>query len=119
LVVDGPAGLAPTESTFREDVVRAWFVLTGLPFVTHVLAVPDGYDPGDRDAIISTIHDRYTAPLDDAIAALTAAGAEQERSAALFDNLATLLGAEERLSVPELFRRAQLGSRFGAFRWLT
>jgi len=119
LVVDGSAGLAPTESAFCEDVVRAWFVLTGLPVVTHVLAVPDGFDPADRDAIVAAIHECFTASLEEAIIALTTAGAEEERVRDLFDNLATVLGAEERLSVPELFRRAQLGPRFGPFRWLT
>ena len=39
-VVDELAGLVPSEGGFREDLVRAWFVISGLPFVTHVLAVP-------------------------------------------------------------------------------
>ncbi len=39
VVTDELAALAPSEAGFREDLTRAWFVLTGLPLVTHLLAI--------------------------------------------------------------------------------
>src|SRR4029078_7263096 len=40
VIVDEAAAIGPVESGFRADLTRAWFVLTGLPFVSHLLAVP-------------------------------------------------------------------------------
>ncbi len=39
-IVDGIAALEPVEAGFSEDLVRAWFILTDQPVVTHLLAVP-------------------------------------------------------------------------------
>lgn len=40
VVVEGADALIATEGGFSEDLVRAWFILTGQPVVTHLLAVP-------------------------------------------------------------------------------
>ncbi len=39
-IVDGLAALEPAEAGFSEDLVRAWYILTEQPVVTHLLAVP-------------------------------------------------------------------------------
>ena len=39
-IVDGIAALEPVEAGFTEDLVRAWFILTEQPVVTHLLAIP-------------------------------------------------------------------------------
>lgn len=47
VVVDGAAALAPIEGGFTEDLVRAWFILTGQPVVSHLFVVPK---QGDSEA---------------------------------------------------------------------
>ena len=42
VVLEGVAALRPAEGGFAEDLARAWFILTALPFVSHVLVVPEG-----------------------------------------------------------------------------
>ncbi len=44
VVVEGAEALRPPEAGFAEDLCRAWFVLTGQPAITHVLAVPRTLD---------------------------------------------------------------------------
>jgi hypothetical protein len=39
-IVNGIEALEPVEAGFREDLVRAWYILTEQPVVTHLLAVP-------------------------------------------------------------------------------
>lgn len=39
-IVDGIAALEPAEAGFSEDLVRAWYILTEQPVVTHLLVVP-------------------------------------------------------------------------------
>jgi hypothetical protein len=46
VIVEDAAALEPPEAGFAEDLVRAWFILTGQPFVSHALVVPAGADPG-------------------------------------------------------------------------
>lgn len=45
VVVEGPDALAPLETGYRDDLGRAWFILNGVPLVTHLLLVPVGADP--------------------------------------------------------------------------
>jgi hypothetical protein len=40
-IVDGIAALEPAEAGFSEDLVRAWYILTEQPVVTHLLAIPE------------------------------------------------------------------------------
>ena len=44
VVVEGAEALRRPEAGFAEDLVRAWFILTGLPVVSHVLLVPAELD---------------------------------------------------------------------------
>jgi hypothetical protein len=46
-IVDGIDALEPAEAGFSEDLVRAWFILTEQPVVTHLLATP--LDASDED----------------------------------------------------------------------
>jgi len=39
IVREGAAALSVTEEGFREDLARTWFILTGMPFVSHVTVV--------------------------------------------------------------------------------
>lgn len=42
VVVEGEDALRTPEVGFQEDLCRAWFILTGLRFVSHVFVVPTG-----------------------------------------------------------------------------
>lgn len=50
VVVEGVEALRPPDTGFRDDLGRAWFILNGVPVVTHLLLVPAGADPGEVDA---------------------------------------------------------------------
>lgn len=45
VIVEGADALNPPEAGFSEDLVKAWFVLTGQPLVSHLLVAPKGLDP--------------------------------------------------------------------------
>ena len=45
VVVEGVEALQPPEAGFRDDLGRAWFILNGVPIVTHLLLVPADTDP--------------------------------------------------------------------------
>lgn len=40
VVIEGVEALQPPETGFRDDLGRAWFILNGVPVVTHLLLVP-------------------------------------------------------------------------------
>ena len=44
VVIEGAEALQPPEAGFAEDLVRAWFVLTAQPFVSHILLAPLHFD---------------------------------------------------------------------------
>ena len=48
VIVEGAEALRPPEAGYAEDLCRAWFILTGMPVVSHVLVVPEGTE---RDAL--------------------------------------------------------------------
>ena len=121
VVVDESAALVPLEMGFREDLTRAWFIITGLPLVTHLLAVPRDADADlvaavaawfadggalDRDgrrAVRARLADETGVPLD-----------------VLTDLLASLrwkTTVDDRRSAAELFARAGVASQIGPIRW--
>ena len=119
LIVDELAGLAPPESGYREDLVRAWFVLTGMPLVQHVLAVPAAADPAETDSLIALLSAVEFAAGSHIAEIAAESGATIDAVGAVFAEIDTELMVEHRRSIPELFARARLGPRFGAVPWLT
>lgn len=104
VVVEGIEALRPPEAGFAEDLCRAWFILSGVPAVTHVLAIPRALDP----AALS--------PALDALETLREAGHERRRDLRRDlaeahgldrDRLATFFG-EQRLTLEAADRRALL-----------
>jgi predicted solute-binding protein len=47
VIVEGADALTPPETGFSEDLVKAWFVLTGQPVVSHLFVVPKSGDAGE------------------------------------------------------------------------
>jgi hypothetical protein len=119
LVIDELAGLVPTESEFCEDVTRAWFVLTGVPFLSHILGVPRDATTDERSAVTDLIHNAFETGLEQAAVNLAADGADTEMVKALFNDVASVLTGDERLGVPQLFRRCGIDTGFRSVNWLT
>lgn len=118
VVVEGAEALRPAEGGYSEDLCRAWFILTGLPLVTHLLAVP-------ATAVSETLASALAT-----LAALRQAGLDRrrewrpplaEREGIPLDRLHTLF-AEQRLSsepdvqtaVQHLLRRGAPGTAYAA-----
>jgi len=49
VVVEGVEALRPPEGGFRDDIGRAWFILNGVPVVSHLLIVPLSAEAADVD----------------------------------------------------------------------
>ena len=49
VLLDGPRGLTDADHGYQEDLVRAWFVLTGMPVVYAVCAIGVDADGGRRE----------------------------------------------------------------------
>jgi hypothetical protein len=121
VVVDEAAALVPLESGFRDDLTRAWFVLTGLPFVTHLLAVPNDAEPDQVEAVATWMangggldRDQRRAVREE-IAETT--GATLEDITSLMTGVRWRVTLDERRSVAELFARSGVANQIGPVRW--
>ncbi len=112
VVVEGAAALLPPEAGFSEDLCRAWFVLTGLPAVTHLLVAPLA---ADRDALAPLLRSldaaRAAADVPEHRRAWHAALAERhdlsrETIRDLFARQRLALDADDRPALLQLFQRA-------------
>jgi predicted solute-binding protein len=56
VVLEGIEALRPIEGGFAEDLCRAWFILTGLPVVSHVLEAPQAATRADLQPILETLN---------------------------------------------------------------
>lgn len=57
VVLEGVDALAEPEAGFSEDLVRAWFILTGRAVVTHVLLAPLGATESERQAVVASFRE--------------------------------------------------------------
>jgi hypothetical protein len=121
VVVDEAAALAPPEAGFREDLTRAWFVLTGLPFVTHLLAVPNDAEPEQVAAVVEWmargggVDREQRRAVHEEIAEAT--GATLEDIISLLAGIRWRLTLDDRRSVTELFARSGVADQIGPVRW--
>lgn len=60
-VVDGLDALEPVEAGFSEDLVRAWYILTDQPVVTHLLAVPRAATEAEKAEVRQQLGDAFAA----------------------------------------------------------
>lgn len=123
VVIDDVAALMPLESGFREDLTRAWFVLTGLPLVTHLLAVPGGAKAADMAEVAAWVQDGGRLELSELDAVIEGvveeAGADRGQIAELFDSVRWTFAGEERIGAAELFIKSRVASSVGPIPWLT
>lgn len=52
VIVEGAEALREPEGGFSEDLVRAWFILTAGPFVSHLLLAPRELPPDDLKTVL-------------------------------------------------------------------
>lgn len=121
VICDEAAAVAPLEAGFREDLTRAWFVLTGFRFVSYVLAVPRDAAPDDVAAIVTWMESGGGLTKEQRRAVREQVAAE---TGASLDVVATLLGgihwsldSDDRRSIAEFFARAGVANQIGAIRW--
>lgn len=116
VVAEGIEALRPLETGFAEDLCRAWFIMTGMPAVTHLLLVPRDRE---RDEL---------APALAALDALRKAGHERRREIrrelseqydlpleslnALFSEQRHSLTHDDRRAVVRLMNQGLRGSRY-------
>jgi predicted solute-binding protein len=55
VVLEGAEALRPIEGGFDEDLCRAWFILTGLPVVSHLLVAPLAVTRADLQPVLETL----------------------------------------------------------------
>ena len=121
VIVDEAAAIGSLESGHREDLVRAWFVLSGLPFVSHVLAIPPDANVDDVARVAEWFETSGGLDRDQRRSAreqiAAEAGASLEEVATLMGGLRWTMGVEERRAVAELFSRSGVAARVGPVRW--
>lgn len=121
VVCDEAAALVPLESGFREDLTRAWFVLTGFRFVSHLLAVPQDAEPGDVKTVAAwfgtagALGEEERRAVGEAVAADT--GAPLEEIIELLSSIRWTLESNDRRSVAEFFARSGVARQVGPIRW--
>jgi predicted solute-binding protein len=55
IVLEGVEALRPVEGGFAEDLCRAWFILTALPVVSHVLVAPIAATRAEVAPVLETL----------------------------------------------------------------
>ena len=119
-IVDGISALEPIEAGFSEDLVRAWYILTEQPVVTHLFAVPAKTTPASLidmhellNGAVATGNERRR---DIRKALLADSSAEGDRLVDFFANLRYELDDTARLAAYSLIARGSGGTRFPLIR---
>ncbi|MDQ3692836.1 MAG: hypothetical protein M3464_04315 [Chloroflexota bacterium] len=116
IILEGAAAMRPIEGGFAEDLCRAWFILTGLPVVTHLLIVPLTVAPIDLQSVVDTLrvagaagHERRREWRTERI---ERDGLDRERVNALFAGLRYKLTPADRRALVSLVQRGGRGSAY-------
>ena len=121
VVCDEEAALAPLEGGFREGLCRAWFVLTGLPLVTHLLAVPANATAAGVEVVAAWFASGGGLSKDERRAIreeiVLETGASLDDVAALMTGVRWTMAIDERRSIAELFSRSGVSAQIGAINW--
>lgn len=116
VVVEGIAALGSAEGGFAEDLVRAWFILVGLPFVSHLLVAPAEAEPASVASVVDGLnalravgHERRR---EWRAALVEQSGVTTEALGALFAGQRHILEPDDRRAVVALFSRGARGSAY-------
>lgn len=119
-IVDGLAALEPAEADFSEDLVRAWYILTDQPVVTHLLVVPLDATDDEVDTIRARVNDAvaagYAARREIRKALLTESAIDSERLVDFLARLRFELDSTARAAAYSLLARGSGGTRFPLIR---
>jgi predicted solute-binding protein len=115
-LLEGIESLLPVEGGVQESLVRAWFIMTGQPVVSHLLAAPKSWSPEQTNALIATMmalreagHARRS-ELRASVA--TEAGIEREHLVSLFAKVRYSLEESDRRALLMLLQRGNKGSAY-------
>jgi predicted solute-binding protein len=116
VVVEGAEALRPPEAGYAEDLVRAWFVLTGLSYVSHLLIAPSHLDREALQPALQTLSDLSAAGDErrkELRRAITEAnGLDPNGVTAFYQAQRYKLDEEDRRSLLMLLQRGNRGSNF-------
>jgi predicted solute-binding protein len=116
VVVEGAMALQEPEAGFTTDLGKAWFVMTGMPVVSHVLLVPRSAPPEERAAAITVLQEcigtawerrRELRPLLD-----ERYGVPRERLVDYLSSQRHILDEKDREALTALLLRGAGGSRY-------
>lgn len=121
-IVDGIDALEPAEVGFSEDLVRAWYILTAQPVVTHLLAVPKDAPDDEVTEIRTRLSNAVAAGYEDRrevrTALLDGSAAERERLVDCLSRVRFELDPVARSAAYSLIARGSGGTRFPLVREL-
>jgi hypothetical protein len=119
-IVDGIAALEPVEAGHSEDLVRAWFILTDQPVVTHLLAIPADTHEDKVTHVRATLSAAFDAGYADRRdvrkALLAGSSAEGDRLVDFLSRLRTVLDDGSRAAAYSLIARGAGGTRYPLIR---
>jgi predicted solute-binding protein len=115
-LLEGVATLLPVEAGFQESLVRAWFILTGQPVVSHVLAAPKAWSGEKIEQLAGVMnqlrmvgHERRS---ELRAAAAREAGIERDLLVPLFAALRYRLDDADRRALIMLLQHGNKGSAY-------
>jgi hypothetical protein len=119
-IVDGIDALEPVEAGFREDLVRAWYIMTEQPVVTHLLAMPAQAPVDDVVTIGSLLSKAFAAGYaerrDVRKALLADSSVESEQLVAFLGSVQIELDDRSRAAAYSLIARGAGGTQYPLIR---
>ncbi|MBA2278470.1 MAG: hypothetical protein H0W06_11990 [Chloroflexia bacterium] len=116
VVVEGAEALRQPEAGFQDDLCRAWFILTGLRLVSHVLVVPLEADDDDVAVVIRQLRGVIEVGVERRREVRVALAADSEldrdRLVDLTSRLRFTLEQADRESLHMLIARGSWGTRY-------
>ncbi len=116
VIVEGAEALREPEIGYAEDLCRAWFILTGEPVVTHLLAVPNDLDESLAAPILAALHESYALGherrRDLRIAVAERNDLSRDRVTTFFADMRWSLTADDRRALLRLLQRGNRGSAY-------
>jgi predicted solute-binding protein len=113
VIVDEAESLRAPEAGFSEDLVRAWFILTGQPLVSQLLIVPKSTDPAQvRDVMVEAVRIGHERRRDLRKAIAERFGVDRERLTELAATTRYALEEADRRALMTLLQRGNKGSTY-------
>jgi predicted solute-binding protein len=115
VVVEGIEAITPPQAGFQEDLARAWFILTGLPMVSHVLVAPKDMSGPDPvvDALCKAVETGVERRRDVRVKIAEQAEVDRDRLVEVTNALRFQLDAKGAQSLHQLIARGSWGTAYG------